>query len=67
MDKNNQLGALDLLTIFSTVLGVANYEENLSQTAFQVATEEQTKDIHRHLQEQDEKINKILELLGKGV
>ena len=40
-----------------------NYEENLSQSDFQEVTRLQTEDIHKHLLLQDEKIDKILEVL----
>ena len=66
-NNNGNLGELDLLTIFGTVLGVANYEENLSQSQFQVAKKEQTDEIHEHLERQDRKIDEILEILKKGV
>lgn len=59
--RNNYL--MDVLNVAAFIVGMANYGENLSQKAVQKIIDEQTKDIHQHLQEQDEKINKILRIL----
>lgn len=61
--NNNNLDGLDIISLFGTFLGILNYQENLSQSDFQKATENQTVDIHNHLLLQDKKIDKILELL----
>jgi hypothetical protein len=63
MDDKRNMDALDLLGLFSTILGIANYGLNLTQNDFQEATKNQTDEIHRHLKEQDKKIDKILEIL----
>jgi hypothetical protein len=64
---------LDMLNVMSFVIGIMNYNENITQGDMQniaQALNENTsigiKDIHEHLREQDEKISEILELL-KGV
>lgn len=62
MDFSN-FSSIDRLAIFSTILGLANYQENIDQSTFQSAIQSQTQEIHSHLQLQDEKIDKILSLL----
>lgn len=59
----NNLDFLDALNLFSVFLGIANYQENLSQSVFQQEMQKQSEDLHTHLKEQDEKINIILERL----
>ena len=59
----NNLDFLDALNLFSVFLGIANYQENLSQSVFQREMQKQSEDLHTHLQEQDKKINTILEML----
>ena len=54
---------MDILSIFSFVIGLKNYEENIDQSQLQEIAQSIMSDIHRHLQEQDDKIDKILELL----
>lgn len=63
MPNNEQLSFLDIITIISFIIGVANYNENVSQGVMQDAIETAVKDIHDHLQEQDEKLDWILSLL----
>lgn len=63
MPNNEQLSFLDIITIISFIIGVANYNENVSQGVMQEAIETAVDDIHSHLQEQDEKLNWILSLL----
>ena len=62
MDFSN-FSSIDRLAIFSTILGLANYQENVDQSLFQDVIDSQTNDIHIHLQLQDEKIDKILSIL----
>lgn len=54
----------DVLGIASFIVGLANYGENLDQRSAQDMLKEQSEDIHAHLKMQDEKIDKILEILG---
>ena len=63
MNNNNNLTGLDIISLFGTLLGVLNYQENLSQNDFLEATENQTQDLHNHLIMQDKKIDKIIEAL----
>jgi len=65
---NDQLEFLDILNIFSFVIGLMNYTENLTQgdkqdlmSALDKQTEKLLNDIHDHLQEQDVKIDKLME------
>ena len=67
MDDNN-LQFLDLLNIMSFIIGVMNYNENLTQGDKQdlmSALDEKTKnllnEIHEHLEKQDGQIKEILE------
>lgn len=62
MEQNNN-EFMDILSIFSFVIGLKNYEENIDQSQLQEIAQGIMSDIHRHLQEQDDKIDKILELL----
>ena len=62
MEQNNN-NFMDILSIFSFVIGLKNYEENIDQSQLQEIAQGIMSDIHRHLQEQDNKIDKILELL----
>ena len=64
---------LDLITIMSFVIGLMNYDENLTQNDKQELQEDFSrkvnrvlKEIHEHLEKQDAKIEEIL-LLLKGV
>jgi hypothetical protein len=60
---NNNLDGLDVISLIGTLLGIANYGMNITQNDFQEATKLQTDDIHKHLLEQDKKIDRILQLL----
>lgn len=50
------------------LIGVANYEENLTQSDVQDMIKGALQNVHEHLEEQDNKIDHIIELLegGKG-
>lgn len=61
---NNREYYADVLAIASFIVGMLNYGENLSQRTAQELLDSQTKEIHEHLQRQDDKIDKILEMLG---
>lgn len=71
---NEQLEFLDILNILSFVIGLMNYNENLTQSDKQelmAEVDNQTKlmlkDIHSHLREQDIKIDKIIERMDNDV
>lgn len=59
--------AMDVLGIMSFVLGLLNYGENLDQTKAQDLLDYALDEIHGHLQEQDKKIDLILDKIGKEV
>lgn len=72
MSNRNQLELLDVMNVLSFVISVMNYDENLTQSDKQDLSNEFSKkmdkllgDIHLHLNSQDEKINKILEVLNE--
>lgn len=63
----NNLEFLDILNIMSFVIGLMNLEENMTQGDKQEILEQFNQkadimltEIHKHLQEQDDKIDKIL-------
>lgn len=55
---------LEAVTMVSFIMSLANYSENLDQSSAQDMLNNVVKDIHEHLQQQDDKIDKILELVG---
>lgn len=70
MDGNSRQNLLDALTAVGFIIGMLNFEENLTQSDKQEimsALDEKTQrvltSIDIHLQMQDEKLNKILERL----
>lgn len=69
--ENGKQNFLDSLNIASFVIGLMNLNENLTQGDKQdiiknLSEKADTilKEIHAHLEEQDGKINKILEIIG---
>ena len=69
--ERNQLSFLDLISIASFCIGLMNLDENLTQgdkqdlmQKFNDQTETVLKEIHEHLQEQDQKIDLILTRVG---
>lgn len=70
MNENKQLTFMDVLSIISFAITLKNLNLNLAQEDLDNQTQELDKklksvvdNIHFHLQEQDEKINKILKEL----
>ena len=68
MSNNNSL--LDVLNVVSFLIGVANYNENLTQTDEQELihkldkqTSELLSQLNAHLERQDKNIDKILTML----
>lgn len=68
MSNNNSL--LDVLNVVSFLIGVANYNENLTQTDKQELihkldkqTSELLSQLNAHLERQDKNIDKILTML----
>ena len=71
---NGQLTFIDLISILSFVIGIENLDYNISQEDFQNATAKLDatvnekmssvlNEIHAHLEQQDDKIDRILEVL----
>lgn len=67
MNSSNRKDAidaiLDAMAIVSFLVGMANYEENITQSQLQETAKSIMSDIHSHLKEQDDKMDRILELL----
>lgn len=63
MLDNRKINMLDAMTILGFLIGVANYDENITQSDLQEMMKSALNDIHSHLQEQDRKINDILKML----
>lgn len=61
MGRNERV--LDAMAVMSFVVGMANYGENIDQSTLQETATNIITDIHKHLQEQDDKIDLILERL----
>lgn len=68
--SNQQWDFLDWISVMSFLIGIANYQENLTQGDKQdllhevdEATEQAIAKVRQHLAEQDKKIDKILEML----
>ena len=57
---------MDVLAIASFLIGLKNYGENLDQTKAQEMLNDVLKELHGHLREQDEKIDKIMKRLEIG-
>lgn len=70
MDNNVQFDFLDIITLLGFVISVENLNQNLSQNDKQdlqndlsEKAERILNEIHNHLQSQDEKLNRIMEML----
>lgn len=68
----NQLSFIDLLSIASFAISLENLEENMTQSDKQDLQQELSdkadlllKEIHQHLEKQDQKIDEILRRLKK--
>lgn len=57
---------LDAMAFIGFLIGVANYDENVSQSDVQNMIKYALRDVHEHLEEQDNKIDHIIELLEGG-
>lgn len=69
MDNDNgwfNQRTLDAMSFIGFLIGVANYEENISQSDVQGMIKGALRDVHEHLEEQDDKIDHIIELLEGG-
>lgn len=66
MVDNRKSNILDAMTVVGFLIGLANYDENITQSDLQDMMKCMLKDVHEHLEEQDNKIDNILELLKEG-
>lgn len=66
MNNNRNNGLFDAMAITSFLLGMANYNENVTQSTLQETAKNIISDIHNHLKEQDEKIDYIINMLEGG-
>lgn len=69
--ENGEFTFLDIISIISFLVGLQNLDMNITQEDMQNTTEKldralriEVADIHNHLQEQDKKIDKLLEILS---
>ena len=65
-NNDNQLNAMDFISMVNFFIGLANYGKNVDQNKVNRAIESAVIDIHDHLNEQDRKIDSIIEMLKKG-
>ena len=61
---NEEFELLDLLTVLSFIMQVKNQSKLFGISDIQKDNNRVSEEIHQHLRQQDEKINKILELIG---
>lgn len=61
---NEEFELLDLLTVLSFIMQVQNQSKLFGISDIQEDNNRVAEEIHQHLQQQDKKINKILELIG---
>lgn len=66
MINNGKYNLLDAMTVVGFMIGLANYDENITQSDLQDAMKNILNGIHEHLEEQDNKIDAILNLLKEG-
>lgn len=64
MSNNRQWEALDVLSVINFLTGWFNFFENVDQSTMQDAIQSAVSDIHEHLEEQDRKMDAIIEMLG---
>lgn len=63
MVDNRKSNIFDAMTVVGFLIGLANYDENITQSDLQDMMKCMLKNVHEHLEEQDNKIDNILELL----
>lgn len=62
--NSTEFELLDLLTVLSFIMQVQNQSKLFGISDIQEDNNRVAEEIHQHLRQQDEKINKILELIG---
>lgn len=70
MNNNEQLSLLDILNILSFIIGILNYNENLTQGDKQELMQELDNkislvldEVHKHLEVQDKQLSTIIKRL----
>lgn len=63
---NGEMTFLDIISLMSFMVGIQNLDMNITQEDVQNTADQILREIHSHLEEQDEKINQILEMLKNG-
>lgn len=61
---NGEISALDILSVFSTVVNLLTYDKVITKDFLVDDMKIMLDDIHSHLDEQDMKIDKIIEEIG---
>lgn len=61
---NGEISALDILSVFSTIVNLLTYDKVITKDFLVDDMKIMLDDIHSHLDEQDVKIDKIIEEIG---
>lgn len=61
---NGEISALDILSVFSTIVNLLTYDKAITKDFLVDDMKIILDDIHSHLDEQDMKIDKIIEEIG---
>lgn len=61
---NGEISALDILSVFSTIVNLLAYDKVITKDFLVDDMKTILDDIHSHLDEQDMKIDKIIEEIG---
>lgn len=61
---NGEISALDILSVFSTIVNLLTYDKVITKDFLVDDMKIILDDIHSHLDEQDMKIDKIIEEIG---
>ena len=61
---NGEISALDILSVFSTIVNLLTYDKIITKDFLVDDMKIILDDIHSHLDEQDMKIDKIIEEIG---
>ena len=62
-DINGEFTLIDIIAIVSLIIGLENLDENIDQSKLSEQSDKILAEIHSHLNEQDNKIDTILEIL----
>lgn len=64
--QNGEWTFLDIISLVSFFVGLQNLDMNITQEDVQATADKILKEIHSHLEMQDKKIDKILEVLHEN-